>query len=370
MRYFQWLLTKGPHNGRTRPKTRDGRAAPHSHDGLRLAASGGIGRYRLHHVADPSPADRPRPQAHNGEMDAALHYRRFRFHGRDHTSLVGWCNDADGPPLLVANGLGTPPEAWPRLLSHQPDYHVAGWNHRGGLGSDRPADPTRITVADHVDDAFALMDHIGWQSTVVVGWSIGVNVAFEMAAREPHRVDGIVALAGVPGGTFEAGFAPLMVPKPLRRHVSMGVVQAGKLLGTPLTALAQRVPKERSFADFLRWSGFMMPYARTDDALPWIRAFLEHDFHWYFTLMAAAAEHQPIDPSFVQVPVTVVAGGFDVMTSMRDVVAFAEQIPHAALHVLHGTHMLPIEFPDHILELIHDVYEQAAHRARTLPETA
>lgn len=292
-------------------------------------------------------------------MASALAYRNFEFVGKDGTQLVGWTNDVEGPPVLVCNGLGTPAEAWPRLLEPTAGYHVAGWNHRGAFGSQRPADPSRITVADFVDDAECLMDYMGWDKAVFLGWSIGVNVSFEMARAHPDRVLGIVAVAGVPGGTFDAGFGPLLMPKPLRRPVAIGVTRTGRLLGKPLTALARRVPKDRQFADFLRWSGFMMPYARTEDALPWLQAFLEHDFEWYFTLMMAAAKHEALDPSFVQCPVTVVAGGFDVLTSMRDVAAFAEQIPHADLHVLHGTHMLPIEFPDDIVTFVGDVYDQA-----------
>ena len=29
------------------------------------------------------------------------------------------------------------------------------------------------------------------------------------------------------------------------------------------------------------------------------------------------------------------------------------------VHVLHGTHMLPIEFPDLVLDMVHDVYDKA-----------
>ena len=63
------------------------------------------------------------------------------------------------------------------------------------------------------------------------------------------------------------------------------------------TALAKAVPKGRNFAEVLRWSGFMMPHSNPDDAVPWIQAFLEHDFQWYFTLGVAAAKHQPVDVS-------------------------------------------------------------------------
>ena len=105
-------------------------------------------------------------------------------------------------------------------------------------------------------------------------------------------------------------------------------------------------------ADILRHSGFMLPSARTSDVVPWIEAFLEHDFNWYFRLMVAAADHHPMDPSFVTCPITVVAGGFDVMTSMRDVVDFARRIDHAEVHVLHATHFVPLEFPDEVMAML------------------
>jgi surfactin synthase thioesterase subunit len=68
--------------------------------------------------------------------------------------------------------------------------------------------------------------------------------------------------------------------------------------------------------------------------------------------MVAAADHEPMDPSFIRCPITVVAGGFDVMTSMRDVVAFAEHIEHAEVHVLQATHFVPLEFPDEVMAML------------------
>jgi pimeloyl-ACP methyl ester carboxylesterase len=158
--------------------------------------------------------------------------------------------------------------------------------------------------------------------------------------------------AGVPGGTYDAAFASLMVPKPLRKQSGLLVSRAGQFMGKPLTALARAVPKGPVFAEILRHSGFMLPSARTQDVVPWIEAFLEHDFEWYFRLMVAAADHEPMDPSFIECPITVVAGGFDVMTSMRDVVAFADRIDHAEVHVLHATHFVPLEFPDEVMAML------------------
>lgn len=302
--------------------------------------------------------------------------RTFTFTGDDGTEILGWSNEGSGPTIVVCNGLGVPPEAWPRLLDPDCGYLVLGWNHRGGLGSGKPADPERIRVEDHVDDALALMDQQGVDKALLVAWSIGVNVSFEIAARQPERVAGMVMVAGVPGGTFDAAFSYLMVPKPLRRPAGLAVTRAGQVIGRPLTMLARAVPKGRPFAEILRHSGFMLPAAQTDDVVPWIRNFLEHDFQWYFRLMTAGAEHEHMDPSFITCPITVVAGGFDVMTSMRDVVAFARRIAHAEVHVLHATHFAPLEYPDEILAMIDGVLSRselaplasAAVRARTSAE--
>ena len=68
--------------------------------------------------------------------------------------------------------------------------------------------------------------------------------------------------------------------------------------------------------------------------------------------VSAAGEHEPIDPSFVEVPITVAALRTRCVTSMRDVVAFAEQINHAEIHVLHGTHFIPLEFPTKLASML------------------
>lgn len=279
-------------------------------------------------------------------------YSTFTFTGGDGTPIQGWTNNGSGPTVVVCNGLGVPPEAWPRLLDPHCGYRVLGWNHRGGLGSQRPEDPDAIRVEDHVADAVALMNHTGVDRALLVAWSLGVNISFEIAAEHPDKVAGMLMCAGVPGGTFDAAFANLMVPKPLRKTSGLLVTRAGQLMGKPLTLFARTVPKGRPFAEVLRRSGFMLPSARTEDIVPWLNAFSRHDFEWYFRMMTAAADHEPMDPTFVECPITVVAGGFDTMTSMRDVVAFAEQIDHAEVHVLHATHFVPLEFPDEVMAML------------------
>jgi pimeloyl-ACP methyl ester carboxylesterase len=154
----------------------------------------------------------------------------------------------------------------------------------------------------------------------------------------------------VPGGTFRAMFGPLGVPRRLRHDVGVAAARAGRLLGPQLSWLSRRIPLNPVTSRIISHSGFVLPRASPDRLIPTLQEFREHDFRWYFSLAVAAAEHHPMDLSFVEVPVTLVAGRYDVLTSMHDMVEAARQIPHAELHVLPGSHFLPLEFPDELAE--------------------
>jgi hypothetical protein len=87
---------------------------------------------------------------------------------------------------------------------------------------------------------------------------------------------------------------------------------------------------------------------------------LDQDFNWYFELALALARHDEVDPSFIECPVTIVSGAIDMLTSQSDVLKYAEKIPHAEVHSLAGTHCLPLEFPDKIMEMLRDLYARVS----------
>ena len=270
----------------------------------------------------------------------------------DGTVLRAWDNGADGVPLVVSNGLGSVPGAWPALADPACGYRAVTWYHRGTLGSARPADPGRVRVEDHVDDLFAVMDAAGVERAVLAGWSIGVNVAFEAALRHPDRIAGLLAVAGVPGGTFATMGGPLRVPRALRAPVGRAVVQAVRAAGPVLTRITPHVPVDARTAWLLAHSGFMLPGARAAHLVPMLREFLVQDWGWYMTLALAAADHPPLDVSSLTCPVTFVAGRSDVLTSVHDVVAAADRLAHAEVVVLPGSHYLSLERPREVHEAL------------------
>jgi len=283
----------------------------------------------------------------------------FDVRSGDGTVVRGWRSDSEGVPLVISNGLGTVPAAWLALVRPDSGYRACSWYHRDTFGSDRPADPARIRVEDHVGDMLALMDSEGIDRALVACWSIGVNIGFEFARRHPDRVAGLMAVAGVPGGTFGAMGAPWRIPSTLRRPIAVRVTKALRTAGPVLTWLAPRVPVNDRTAWVLTHSGLLTDAARPELLVPMLREFLLHDWTWYMHLAVAASEHEGMDLSSIRCPTTLVAGRRDLLTSMQDVVDAAARIPQAQVTVLPGTHFLPLEYPG----LVHAALDELRRRS-------
>jgi pimeloyl-ACP methyl ester carboxylesterase len=270
--------------------------------------------------------------------------------GPDGTKLRGWRTATPGPPVLLCPGLGTPPEAWPGLLAPDAEVRVHSWHYRGLLGSDRPADPGRITMADHVSDALAVLDEAGIEGPIVVlGWSMGAAVATELACRHPDRVGGLLLLGGAAGDMFGGMLGVLDaigITVPARRALVFGAAQLVRAAGPLLTAITPRVPVNRTTAGLLRHSGLMRPTSPTDDVLRAAGAFLHHDWSWYATLALAAAGERVFGVDRLRLPLTVLTGRYDLLADPRHVLGPVAALPQARLRVLPTSHFIPFEAPD------------------------
>ncbi|MEP7089682.1 MAG: alpha/beta hydrolase [Nocardioidaceae bacterium] len=277
----------------------------------------------------------------------------------DGTRLRAWTNDAEGPTVLLCNGLGTSPYTWPALLRPDCGVRVLSWNHRGVGGSDRPADPRRVDVAAFVEDAVAVLDDAGVASCPVMGWSIGVNTAFELALLHPRRVTGLFAVAGVPGATFSSMGAPLQIPRFARRPIAVGIVGTLARTGWAVTPVTSRLPIGRRAANLVRHSGLMMPSAGLETVERAVAEFLTTPVEWYMHLARESARHDRVSLSQVQVPVVFVAGTFDVLASAKDMRTASRRIPGSRFVELRGSHFVQMEHPaavhDELLAALRDL---------------
>ncbi len=229
------------------------------------------------------------------------------------------------------------------------------WSHRGLAGSERPADPSRVQVEDHADDARAVLDAFDLPSATVVGWSLGVNVAFELALEQSSRVRSLLAVAGVPGGSFAALFAPYGVPRPLRPRVGRLSTRLLPVLGPLLPPLAGSLPRVH---DLLSPRALLGPVREATHPAPLyqvLQEFSRHDWGWYRHLAVAVGEHAPLDVGAVRCPVAFVAGRYDTLVGLADVRTAARTVPGARLRVLAGTHFVPLQYPEVMVEELREL---------------
>lgn len=275
--------------------------------------------------------------------------RYYDVKSADGTRIRAWTNDADGPTVLLSNGLGTNPHAWPSLLRPDCGVHVVGWNHRGTGGSARPADG-RVDLDSFIEDAVAVMDEAGIESAVVAGWSTGVTIAFELATRHPDRVLGILAVAGVPGNTFSTMLAPLRVPPVIARTVMVGVARSATITGHALAPLTRRLPWTNLTTDIVRRTHIIFPAADTAELRTLLQEFFTTHPAWYAKLALSVAEHARVSLSDIDIPVTFVAGRWDVLTGARDMLSASQRVRGSRYRELEATHFIPVEFPDVVLD--------------------
>ncbi|MEO9325055.1 alpha/beta hydrolase [Nocardioides sp. C4-1] len=296
-----------------------------------------------HAVAHPSPA-----------------FRDIR--SDDGTTLRAWTNDPDGvidgPTVVLCNGLGTNAWCWPALLTPDCGVRVVSWNHRGVGGSERPADPTHVEIEHFVEDGVSVMDAFGIDRAVLMGWSMGVNTMFELAARYPERVSGLFAVAGVPGDTFSTMLAPFRLPRFAARAVTVNAARVLSLVGKPLSPIARSLPIGRKTVAVVSHSGFMLPVADPELVAVGIKEFLTTPLDWYFHLALSTSRHMRVSLSTIDVPAVFVAGRWDVLAGSRHMATAADRMPDADYVELRGSHFLPMEHPDVVHGLLLELLDK------------
>ncbi|MFT4299935.1 MAG: alpha/beta hydrolase [Aeromicrobium sp.] len=275
----------------------------------------------------------------------------------DGTTLRAWGNDGDGPQVVISNGLGTNPYAWPTILQPDSGLRAVGWNHRGIGGSERPASG-RIDVEAHLDDLVAVMDDAGMERPVIVAWSIGVNVAFEFAVRHPERVAGILAVAGVPGSTFSTMLEPWKVPPPVAEQIMVNLARVTTVTGHGLAPFTSRIPWTRFSVNLLKMAGLFSSEADSAVLQSVVQEFCTSHPAWYAHLALEAARHDRVSLSQVTVPTTLIAGTKDLLAGPGAMRSAAERIPGARYRIVEGTHFIPVERPDVVLDELRRLIER------------
>lgn len=260
--------------------------------------------------------------------------------------------DPSLPTVLILDGIGCTGWAFRRIVPHiAKRYPVALMHYRGHGRSPDPPRPWRLGIPDMADDAAAVVEHLGLGKVVVIGFSMGFQVALELYRRHREHVAGLISLAGPAGrvlstfqgtGVFGHGL-PLL--RAAMRHAhdlterlwktivpSQWIIDIG--FATQLNA--ERL-EEEDFTFYLDQMAAMNP-------------------ELFFELLQHAARHCADDllPE-VAVPTLVVAGAKDTFVPLSTMRRMAFAIPGAQWVVVDSaSHALPAEFPGEVTQRVVD----------------
>jgi pimeloyl-ACP methyl ester carboxylesterase len=212
--------------------------------------------------------------------------------------------------------------------------------------SDRPRDQWRYSMPAFACQVVALLDHLGDDEAVVLGTSLGANVALEVAALAPERMRGMI------------------VEMPVLDHALLGCA----LAFTPLMlALRFGEPGMRALARATR----MVPRRRlpwqADILLDWIRQDPEPSAAVLQGLFFGRTAPPREDRRTFAAPALVIGHQYDIVHPFSDAGMLAEELPNARLlqaHSIIELRVAPRRLTDEIAGFIDECWRPRAARAR------
>jgi pimeloyl-ACP methyl ester carboxylesterase len=227
--------------------------------------------------------------------------------------------------------------------------NVAHSHYRGHGRSALPSDTDQIGVHALADDVDAVRRELGDPPVVLIGHSIGTQVALEAYRRRPEGIAALVLLCGSFGRvtyTFKGSEMLASVLPNLIEFATMHPIAA--------RAIWSSVPPKIAIAVARLTGDINLANVRLEDVEPYFQHVSIVDFELFLRMLRAAGEHSAEDMlSQVRVPVLVIAGGKDSFTPAAVSEAMAEAIPGAELEVIAtGTHLAPLEHHREIAQRI------------------
>lgn len=105
-----------------------------------------------------------------------------------------------GPVLLLTHGYSATSQMWAGQVDALSRTHrLVTWDMRGHGRSDSPEDPALYSEAHTVADMAALLDHVGAQTAIVGGLSLGGYMSLAFCRAHPARVRSLLIIDTGPG---------------------------------------------------------------------------------------------------------------------------------------------------------------------------
>lgn len=246
----------------------------------------------------------------------------------------------------MCDGIGCDGYVWKYLRRDlRPTYHLVHWHYRGHGRTPMPRDRHRVGIADLASDLECVLDDASVERAVLLGHSMGVQVALEAYRRYPRRVEALVLICGAPENplrTFRgtARFEALLPT--LRRTVDRAPWLFNRISRAFLpTRLAYEI------ATLVEANGSLLD---PGDFMPYLEGISRIDVRLFLDMLDEACRHSAVDLlANIDVPVLVIAGTNDSFTPPELSARMHEAIPEAEMLMIEqGSHTAPIERPEEV----------------------
>jgi len=270
----------------------------------------------------------------------ALEHHTVR--AKDGTTLTYYDSGGDGPPVVIANGLGGPLIAWKHQIEYlRYRFRVVSWDYRGLHRSSRPpGSPPRVCLEAQVEDLGAVLHAAQVSRAAFMGWSTGAQIALGLHAQSPEQVSHLVLLNPT-FGKAEGGGLPWR-----SRLVSRMLGRAHRMhrLGSRLVGKAGKSPE---LLLWLKRAGLVGPTLDEELFSDVALGFGELDLDVFLLTLRALGEAAPPRVDAVQVPTLAIIGEKDIFTPLGLAREMAGRIPGVETLLVRGaTHYAAIEYPE------------------------
>jgi pimeloyl-ACP methyl ester carboxylesterase len=258
-----------------------------------------------------------------------------------------------GPALLLTNGLTTSSAFWKYLRPIWQDrYRVITWDMPGHGDSAPAATPRGASIEALPAIMAGILDRLGIERAIHVGWSVGCQTVLELYRQYPTRAQAVIMLFGPAGHALENTRLPIpgaWIERIMRhRSAEACVALAGRCAGLPLPP---------GMTALLRRARLIGVQTRAAD----LREILDHvarlDPRTTRLMTLSAQEHSAFDVlPRVAVPLLLMTARHDPFMPMEHVaMPMHEAAPGSELAVLDSaTHAALLDFPGEIARHVDD----------------
>lgn len=280
----------------------------------------------------------------NNYINTTGHFKSF-----DGT-VIGYYKEGNknGLPVVLSNGLGGTFVAWKFLINELKDKCLfLSWDYRGLYKSSQKVDKNMLSVEYQTRDLDVFLKKQKINRAVFIGWSMGVQVNFELYRTRPDLFGGIIVLNGTSGVPFKTAF---------------GADKDGLLFRT-VAGIIKRMPKVATLTvkGFTLIPNFLSIFKKIglvadslSDEILWdiLKDFRNLDFSIYFEMLQRLGDHDASDIlDKIKCPVLIIAGGKDLLTPTNVAKIMKKRIKNSKLLVIpNATHYALAEYPDVVIK--------------------